>query len=85
MPWTIYTVRNTINDKLYVGQTVKTVSARWKQHVADTKTAGWVSKLGRAVRKYGPAARREKRNADPVKRQAYLEYLRIYRKRRVNA
>lgn len=43
----IYVIENDVNDKLYVGQTTKSLKKRFKQHCrAD-------SLIGRAIRKYG--------------------------------
>ena len=50
----IYVVRNTVNDKVYVGQTVRTVKERWNDHLKPTehKRHGKY-KLYRAMNKYG--------------------------------
>lgn len=50
----IYIVRNTVNGKIYVGQTHKTVKERWKQHVkaSNHKRTYFYS----AIQKYGPGS-----------------------------
>lgn len=49
----IYLVRNLVNDKLYVGQTVREISMRWRHHMQDAKHGSRLA-LHRAIRKYGP-------------------------------
>jgi group I intron endonuclease len=49
----IYLLRNTITSKEYVGQTIRTLDERWKQHLKDAK-AGSPYAIHRAIRKYGP-------------------------------
>ena len=50
----IYLIRNTLNDKVYVGQSVH-INVRWREHV---KCANWGHKshLYDAIRKYGAEA-----------------------------
>jgi group I intron endonuclease len=50
----VYRATNTVNGKVYIGQTILTAKARWKQHVYNSRTAG--NRLARAIRKYGPNA-----------------------------
>lgn len=48
----IYIIRNTINDKVYVGQTTKSVKLRFLNHLsAARKGKDYV--IGKAIRKYG--------------------------------
>ena len=49
----VYLVTNTVNGKRYVGQTVRTLKQRWKEHIRDSKD---ISKthFHNAIRKYGP-------------------------------
>lgn len=58
--FTCYKITNTVNGKLYVGQTYKTLEFRWKRHVGDAlgkrATERNVHALHRAIRKYGPKA-----------------------------
>ena len=51
----IYLITNNINGKMYVGQTSKTVSQRFKMHVHDSyrNNERYNSALHRAIRKYG--------------------------------
>ena len=48
----VYLVRNKINDKVYVGQSVKPLSIRWTQHVSDAKHNVGCKLIARAIRKY---------------------------------
>ena len=48
MAGNIYVVRNRVNDKCYVGQTIHPVEKRLREHSHNKK-----SLLGRAIRKYG--------------------------------
>jgi group I intron endonuclease len=48
----VYLIRNTVNGKGYVGQTIKSFEERWARHVCDAK-AGIDRPLARAIRKYG--------------------------------
>ena len=55
-PGAVYLIRNTTNDKVYVGRTVGPVDLRWKQHVCDAVTRRRCHILSRAIRKYGVEA-----------------------------
>jgi group I intron endonuclease len=54
----IYLIRNKVNGKVYVGQTRRTLEARWEQHVRDSRRSSVTEIHGhaicRAIRKYGP-------------------------------
>ena len=50
----IYEVTNTVNNKIYIGQTTKTVARRWQQHLSAAKTTKETNALHNAIRKYGP-------------------------------
>lgn len=54
----IYKITNSINGKIYIGQTRRTIDERWQQHksCASCKNLGYKSKLYDAMRKYGVAA-----------------------------
>lgn len=54
----IYKVTNTINGKIYVGQTIRTIKKRWKQHVysAYHETKEHNAPIQYAIRKYGECA-----------------------------
>lgn len=47
----IYIIRNTINSKVYVGQTKVSVETRWQEHLRHAKYGDQV--INRAMRKYG--------------------------------
>lgn len=54
----IYKVTNTINGKVYVGQTTRDVSSRWKNHISEARYPRQQdnSILHKAMRKYGENA-----------------------------
>lgn len=57
MQGVVYKVQNKVTGKIYVGQTTKTISQRWTEHVYDSigkKSKDRGSYLHEAVRKYGP-------------------------------
>lgn len=48
----IYKITNTLNGKIYIGQTSTTIEQRWKQHIRDSKR--YLDRpLYRAFNKYG--------------------------------
>lgn len=47
----IYIIRNTINNKVYIGQTKVDVQTRWKEHLRHAKYGDQV--INRAMRKHG--------------------------------
>ena len=47
----IYIIRNTITDKVYIGQTIRSLECRWNRHKRDSKT--YNTHLYKAMRKYG--------------------------------
>lgn len=47
----IYIIRNTINSKVYIGQTRTSVEQRWKEHLRHAKYGDQV--INRAMKKYG--------------------------------
>lgn len=49
----IYKITNTINNKVYIGETTRTINARWRQHKARAKDSQYTEYLYRAIRKYG--------------------------------
>jgi group I intron endonuclease len=49
----VYLITNKINGKRYVGQTVKTIEERWKQHVYLSKQPRKGEPIISAIRKYG--------------------------------
>ena len=48
---TIYKITNTINGKVYIGQTVNNVQQRWKEHCKPSRAS--VSVISLAIQKYG--------------------------------
>jgi len=48
----VYLIRNTVNNKVYIGKTVHTLAQRWPCHVSSAK-AGSNYYIHRAIRKYG--------------------------------
>jgi group I intron endonuclease len=52
----IYCIKNTINNKEYVGLTTRSLEDRWKQHVYESNKQDsweWNTPLGNAIKKYG--------------------------------
>lgn len=49
----IYKITNTINGKIYIGQTVQSIKNRWKQHVNEAYAEAKCAHLHAAIRKYG--------------------------------
>lgn len=47
----IYIIRNTINNKVYIGQTKVSVDTRWKEHLRHARYGQQL--INRAMRKYG--------------------------------
>ena len=52
MKGSIYIIRNTINDKVYIGQTTQTINIRFTNHKMANRT-GEDTKFYRAMRKHG--------------------------------
>lgn len=49
----IYIIYNTINDKVYIGQTRRTIDIRWKQHLISVNREADNTVLYKAMKKYG--------------------------------
>lgn len=49
----VYIITNTINDKIYVGQTIRPIEDRFKRHINDAVSNILDTHLARAIRKYG--------------------------------
>ena len=45
----IYKITNLINNKIYIGQTIRDVQIRWKEHLRSKDEAP----IHKAIRKYG--------------------------------
>lgn len=52
----IYLVTNSINGKMYVGQTIKTPTKRWNEHCSEAKICRDDNYFHNAIRKYGKDA-----------------------------
>lgn len=53
----IYCLYNTITEKSYIGQTLKTIEFRWKQHLRDARRPKYAHyPLYRSIQKYGKMA-----------------------------
>lgn len=49
----IYKITNSINNKLYIGQTITTIQERWSNHKSDARTNHNHTVLYRSMNKYG--------------------------------
>ena len=52
----VYCIKNTINNKEYIGLTTRALEERWKQHIRESNREGsweWNTPLGNAIKKYG--------------------------------
>lgn len=49
----IYKIVNDINNKIYIGQTVRTIEKRWQEHLRKAKNHNYNQHLYCAMRKYG--------------------------------
>lgn len=49
----IYKITNLINNKIYIGQTTRTIQDRWNQHISDSKRPDKQTYLYKAFNKYG--------------------------------
>ena len=52
----IYKITNTQNNKIYIGQTIRSVEERWKRHQNDALNNILDTHFARAIRYYGPNA-----------------------------
>lgn len=50
---TIYKIINTVNDKVYIGKTSRSLQIRWSEHKNNYLNKSKDNKLYRAMRKYG--------------------------------
>lgn len=50
----IYKITNTINDKVYIGQTIRPIQERFHRHINDAMNNILDTHLARAIRLYGP-------------------------------
>jgi group I intron endonuclease len=52
----VYCIKNTVNNKEYIGLTTRTLEKRWKQHIYESNKQNsweWNTPLGNAIKKYG--------------------------------
>lgn len=49
----VYKVTNNITGKVYIGQTVRGLTSRRREHLSDTRRKKYVSYFHKAIRKYG--------------------------------
>lgn len=49
MIWTIYQIKNLVNNKIYVGQTIRDLNERFRKHCTQNRC----KKIYRAIKKYG--------------------------------
>ena len=49
----IYKITNKINNKVYIGQTVRPITDRFKRHINDAINNNLDTHFARAIRKYG--------------------------------
>jgi group I intron endonuclease len=52
----VYCIKNTVNNKEYIGLTTRTLEERWKQHIYESNKQDsweWNTPLGNAIKKYG--------------------------------
>ena len=52
----IYKITNKLNNKIYIGQTNKTIEQRFARHINDAMSNRLDTHLARAIRLYGPEA-----------------------------
>ena len=50
----IYKITNLINNKLYIGQTIRSIEQRWQRHKSDALNHILDTHFSRAIRYYGP-------------------------------
>lgn len=54
MAMMIYKITNSVNDKVYIGQTIRTLESRFARHIDDAiKNPHTLNKFHRAINKYG--------------------------------
>lgn len=50
----IYKISNTVNDKVYIGQTIRPIEDRFNRHINDATNNILDTHFARAIRLYGP-------------------------------
>lgn len=51
----IYKIYNDVNDKIYIGQTIRTIEERWRGHLINSKEDNPQMAICRAIKKHGVA------------------------------
>ena len=72
----IYKIVNSINDKIYIGQTINSLQKRWTAHKSDSKKEDYC--LYRAMRKHGIENFNVALLIDNVSSKSELNYLESY-------
>lgn len=67
----IYIIKNTVNDKVYVGQTTTNLNTRFSQHTKKSTISNRFYKLHNAIRKYG----KDKFYIEPLETDIPIEQL----------
>ena len=49
----IYKITNKVNNKVYIGQTIRPLLKRWRQHISYANNVTSNTHFARAIRKYG--------------------------------
>ena len=49
----IYKITNTVNNKAYIGQSIRPIEQRFKRHISDATNNILDTHFARAIRKYG--------------------------------
>lgn len=50
----IYKITNRINQKIYIGQSIRAIEKRFQRHINDALNNTVDTHLARAIREYGP-------------------------------
>lgn len=49
----VYKITNNVNDKVYIGQSIRPIEDRFKRHLCDAQNGKLNTHFARAIRKYG--------------------------------